>query len=265
MIKSIQDLYEIFEDRRTILFEFHFIRSFVRKHAMKFDISLAKHVKPPPCKMIVNNNSRYNIYGEKCSFFYALLKQSTTERNPMELIWSNKFKFPKSAKIWKSIYKQKIQLMVDNKLREFNFKLLNNIVPSGYILAKWEKTIKPTCDFCRENETTEHMLFTCSRISQIWDKIFQSLGTEAKWKFVMCGFIQREESKKIEFLNLIVSKIVYSIFRLNSKCKSDLVSYKDQDVESSVKMNLVHLMESLKISKHGLYSSGILKKCIASL
>ena len=67
-------------------------------------------------------------------------------------------------------YKQKIVDIKIVKLKEFNFKLLHNIVPCGKTVSKWNKNISEWCAICGECETTKHMLFECKRVNNIWNK-----------------------------------------------------------------------------------------------
>ena len=77
----------------------------------------------------------------------------------MESIFSKEFDIHNKEKTWRDIYKQKLLDMNIVKIREFNFKILHNIVPCGNILSKWKENIKKECDLCQEVETTKHMLF----------------------------------------------------------------------------------------------------------
>ena len=60
----------------------------------------------------------------------------------MEVMWSVEFSFENTVNIWCYIYVQKFKCLNDNKLAEFNFKVLNNILPCGYILSKWNHNVE---------------------------------------------------------------------------------------------------------------------------
>ena len=83
------------------------------------------------------------------------------------------------------------------KLSEFNFKLLHNIVPCGYVLSKWQCNINVKCEVCGEVESTKHMLFECERVKCIWKLISVALKCDISWKRVICGYPNYEVSKKI--------------------------------------------------------------------
>ena len=58
----------------------------------------------------------------------------------------------------------KIKTDERNKLKEFNFKLLQNIVPCGNTISKWKQNITKECTVCGTSETTKHMLIDCARV-----------------------------------------------------------------------------------------------------
>ena len=65
--------------------------------------------------------------------------------------------------------------MLSQKLKEFNFKLLYNIAPCGYTLAKWNDKISAECVLCGQVETLGHMLYECHYISHICNMVSQGL------------------------------------------------------------------------------------------
>ena len=163
----------------------------------------------------------------------------------MEVVWSSKFNFVNTVNTWKSVYCQKIINVRDNKLAEFNFKVLNNIVPTGYYLSKWNNDIYENCEVCGETESMYHMLFACPRIYNIWALVSSGLSINVTWKHVVCGYIMCEKSAKIKCLNLLFSVIMYAIFKNNNSCKFDKTSYKNIDVQKSVKKNIVYYKKVL--------------------
>ena len=91
--------------------------------------------------------------------FYELLPKDVQTRSHMECRWSKMFNFENTTLIWKRIYKQQIETVYDRKLAEFNYKLLHNIVPSGYLISKWDKSVSIKCAVCNAIETTYHIYY----------------------------------------------------------------------------------------------------------
>ena len=54
------------------------------------------------------------------------------------------------------------------KLKEFNFKLLHNILPCNKNLAKWKIKPNDRCDVCGQSQTIEHLLYSCIYVKPLW-------------------------------------------------------------------------------------------------
>ena len=50
---------------------------------------------------------------------------------------------------WKSIYNNAFRCAIDTKTREFQYKILNRILPLNDFLFKIGKTYSPLCSFCQ--------------------------------------------------------------------------------------------------------------------
>ena len=97
--------------------------------------------------------------------------------------------------------------------------MLHNIVPCGKILSKWQHHISERCTTCKEIETSEHMLFECEKVKKIWNIISECVKVNIKWKNIVCGFLGSEQGKNVDFLNLIISVVTYSLFKFNNQEK----------------------------------------------
>ena len=162
----------------------------------------------------------------------------------MESIWNRDFNLNTLA--WKNIYNQKIHEIKLRKISEFNFKLLNNIVPCGYIVSKWENKVSRFCDVCGQVETVKHLLFDCDRINILWQEISNKLKIRITWKHVVCGYPNFESTIKIRSLNYIISIIAYVIFRENVACKFDNVNFKNIQIQCVVSSCVLYYANVLK-------------------
>ena len=189
------------------------------KRAKGYNLTSARFTKINMKPTLIYRNKIYNVINQKSKFFYNCYISKVTSRGNMETIWSNKFGFPNSDVVWRSIYTQKVININIIKLAEFNHKLLHNILPCGNILHKWQYNISDRCKQCNIIETTEHMLFNCKRVNDIWKLISRCLKVNIQWKTIVCGFIASEQSKHIEFLNVSISCIAYTMFKYNNKEK----------------------------------------------
>ena len=238
VLKSEQEMYNSITFKATALNDMFILKNTVMKMLMKFDVRVAVHINKMPSVHILTGNVIHVINDQKSKFFYVILKNKQCTRPDMETVWSNKFSFENKKAIWSNVYHQKIEAIKDNKLSEFNFKVIHNILPCGYILSKWNYNVKERCDVCNEIETVQHMLYDCNRIKDIWINVSNIMKIEVKWKHLICGFITEDVTDKVIFYNTIFTVIMYAIFKCNNTCKYENKSYNNENIRSVVKRNL---------------------------
>ena len=65
---------------------------------------------------------------------------------------------------------------VDVNYREFQFKVLNDILSLNYKLYKMKVISSPLCSFCNlENETIEHLFWNCTFTQDFWNQLRREL------------------------------------------------------------------------------------------
>ena len=85
-----------------------------------------------------------------------------------------KTKYPQFAVDWKKIYSLDFVVTIETKIREFQYKLLNDIVFTHEKLFRFKMIDSPLCSFCKKDvESLEHLLFHCSFAESFW-KTFTS-------------------------------------------------------------------------------------------
>ncbi len=150
----------------------------------------------------------------------------------------------------------------DKKIAEFNFKLLHNIVPCGYSVSKFNREISSQCQSCGEVENVEHMLYRCSRILCLWNKIGESIKCKISWKKLVCGFTLPVKSKNVDSFHTLFSYIMYCIFKQNSKSKFEMKDYGSINIQNAVKNYLVYVKQVLDNTNHDKIYKCLFKKVI---
>ena len=85
-----------------------------------------------------------------------------------------KNKYPELAVDCKKIYSLPFVVTTDTKIREFQYKLLNDIVFTNEKLFRFKMIDSPLCSFCKKDvESLEHFLFDCTFVESFW-KTFTS-------------------------------------------------------------------------------------------
>ena len=73
------------------------------------------------------------------------------------------------------VYTQKIKLVDDFKLAEFNYKVLHQILACNDNFKKWTISDTNLCDVCKEQQDIPHLLFTCRLAQNIWTVVQTAL------------------------------------------------------------------------------------------
>ena len=191
-----------------------------------------------------------NIYRKKCFLddnglsvlktsntkrFYEILIKLKSSRHFMEKVWSRKFKICITIQDWSQIYFRRVKSIPCKKLAEFNYKLIHNLVFSGYIINKWNSSVPRKCTYCGELETIEHLLFSCRRVQNIWQTVGQILKLNITWQCIILGLEDQYANKLNTARNIIITIITYSIYVSWLRCENSKHCYKYINLIKSIK------------------------------
>ena len=257
-IKNDEELITLETESDANIINAYIIKNYVVKKIKKYNLSIAPYVKIQMTNHILFQNKLYAIPACTSRFLYHMLNQKEKSRGNMESIYANNFGFENNKQLWQNIYKQKLNDICLPKIREFNLKLLHNILPCGYILNKWKENVNSYCSVCNSIETVQHMLFDCERIIEIWKKVSKLINMPINWKEIVCGYPKYKSNTTIVCYNYIVSIIAYSIFKINSKSKFESLNYKKIDIYQMVRNGFMyydHMLKSIncEITKCAIY------------
>ena len=92
--------------------------------------------------------------------FYNIIRLNSRPpfTNPCCLFWENKVN---NEVDWSKVFKRHLVIIKDNKLRQFGFKLLYNLLPVKKNLLKWRLAYDSYCSHCNEEEDVIHAFITC--------------------------------------------------------------------------------------------------------
>ena len=253
-ILSDADLYRIIGNKQNIMSELYTLKCVLFRKLKHCNLTRSNDIEIDQNISVVHENKVYVIKNQKCKFFYSILLKYVKQRSYMEERWANSFKFENNCDIWKTIYQEKLISVFDKKLAEFNFKVLHNYLPCGYTTSKFEKDVLSNCEYCGDIESVKHMLFFCPRIHAIWCNISKALHVDICWQLLVCGSMQRDNSTKVHFQNLLFSYIMYSIFIQNVKSKYEKKNYKSIDIIMNIKL---YLSFQKTILEKSMYNSSV--------
>ena len=109
---------------------------------------------------------------------------------------------------WSIIHANKIKKQFEVRISDFNFKLLNNIVPTGNNLFKWKKANSANCIYCHNpNHDIKHLLWECPHIQHLWDVVQNTLDICIDYFNIIIGITNQHD------MNCIISLICYIIYK----------------------------------------------------
>ena len=178
---------------------------------LKFNTLLGPYINIKDVTIFQHHKSSSAINRQTASFFYKILRTKIHVKPYIESMWEHNFEITSGNINWNNVYTRKIMILKYKKLSEFNFKVLHNILPCGKTVCKWDTPTSMLCLACHEPESTQHMLYDCFRVNEMWKKLSIQIKTTIKWKHIVLGY--DSASTKIYALNIITSIIAFSIFR----------------------------------------------------
>ena len=119
------------------------------------------------------------------------------------------------------IYVQPRMCTLSSKLREFQFKLLHNILYTNHHLHRFRFHENGLCSFCKNfEETYQHVFFECNTIKEVWgkcgDRFNLPILKKLSWKQIHIG-IDDTTFKTEQLLNHILILIKFMIFYSREK------------------------------------------------
>ena len=84
--------------------------------------------------------------------------------------------YPDTILNWEKVYSLPFRVTMESKIREFQYKVLNNIVFTNEKLFRFGLAQSPSCTFCQEeSESLEHLLFLCKFSCEFWKHVLSWL------------------------------------------------------------------------------------------
>ena len=65
------------------------------------------------------------------------------------------------------------------------------------------------------------MLFECNVTTAIWNTVSEIINVNIKWKNIVCGLPSSENNRNVKFINLVISAVAYSIFKVSNRRRWD--------------------------------------------
>ena len=153
----------------------------------------------------------FTFTSAKSKMFYDAIVSQKVERNRMEEYWTRCLQ--KDDIDFKRMYIDRICAIKDKQLAEFNFKVINGILPCNVNLVRWRKGNTKKCNICNGDESIEHLLYYCKYASAIWESFSETLDVDLSVDDILVG---NNQTIPFNFLISLVSFLIYKSWLLES-------------------------------------------------
>lgn len=126
-LKSPEEIANVLINKNNWLCEYKIIKTIFKNYENKFDLRVCRYMK-----QVQVFTPSYNKYSTK-DFYNQFIKKKF-QIPSMQSKYNKEFDIFKSD--WENIYMNKIVLLQDKKISEFNYKLLNNLLSNNYFVSK---------------------------------------------------------------------------------------------------------------------------------
>ena len=232
--KNIERFRDRLQCKSNWLCEYRILYHVFKNIIRKFNCEMSKYVHIRSDMTILFHGAYGDINDKKCKFFYEILIRKKFHVPCYQRSIAQTFDLHEK-RIWNSIYFHKIENVVDKNIAEFNYKLLNNLLCNNFYLSKWKRDISNKCSHCKHIiENTEHLVFSCANVKNVWNTVANILKIDLRWKHVIIGFYH-ENNSKVKLLNNVISFVALKIYKYKMYCRLEQIVESERHISMHIK------------------------------
>ena len=175
-------------------------------------------------KLTFNRENSLNMNNKD---FYRTMLDNKFIKPYVHRKWNNTFHNDIN---WKDFYTSLEMACIDNRIKQFKFKLIHDILATKQNLFKWKIETNPNCNICKVVEDYEHFFITCKAVRPLWERLLPI--------FRLSGFENNLQSLKTLIIGYNITNKCYNdvnmIFNLIGFCiyKGYYISDKKMQIHS---------------------------------
>ena len=114
----------------------------------------------------LSNNKSILLNRMRSKDYYTLFQEKAEIIPTSVKSWSKKY--PNVADKWKELFHNISHLSIDNKLKQFSFKLLHRILVTKKELKRFKIALNDRCFFCKRPDSLEYTFLECSAANKFF-------------------------------------------------------------------------------------------------
>ena len=191
------------------------VQNYVNKKKFGSKFQYARPVCPLHLQILIKSK-------KGCQDFYKLFLADAIEEPTAKTKWEALIDLT-NPEFWKTIYKVCFKSTVDNDLKWFQCKVINNILATKHYLHKVKLSENDRCSFCNScPENVSHLLSQCEKTKELWKNIeyWISIRTGIIIRFTetmrILGYTKYDENFwPINFILIKARYYIYSCSKAN--------------------------------------------------
>lgn len=180
--------------------------------SVRFKTSKIKEVDD---KILMNIISQNVSNKKKSKVFYKLILNNSNIKSKVEEKWEERLNNQEQIN-WKVIWKFNLKAIKENKIAEFNFKFLHDLIPHRYNLYKWKLSNNPLCLFDGDLHDSIHLFVNCKYTKLFWEKFSEVVDKIYNMRFSFSDYIlingYNLGDKTLRSLNFLIIYAKYAIY-----------------------------------------------------
>ncbi len=207
------------------------------------ELIIMRRLLKPYLLLITDNNPDGDINNEhnqstyivsKSREYYKRFVKNKIQTPWLERKWCDELEYPDPFP--SSTYVDKIKNVKDNKIAEFNFKVLHFILPCNKHLKTWRIIDCDKCDVCGEVQDLKHLLYLCRRNRETWHVIETTLQTTLTLKDIIWG-------RNNCMFNWVTSLVAFIMYKEWIVCKNEEKNRSDNNLKRFIKAELKYKID----------------------
>lgn len=189
---------------------------------------------------------------------YSKLIWDDTDIERARIKWQNRLNITidieKFIKLFDNIYK----VTINTKLRDFQYRLLHNLIVNNRHLFVWKLKDNDKCSFCKtEMEHTNHLFYLCPVVQNLWRdlQMYIAMKTDNAYgsllvfslENIIFNTVHPKPGHIVNMLVLITKQLVYRCRCLEMRPNIDLLI---NEIITIRKMEYIYAKQKEKLPKH---------------
>ena len=170
---------------------------------------------------IINNTVKMIENLESKDIYWHLINH-TFKQPTCITSWFEKNNIHFQQKEWEYIFVLPFSLTLDQKLREFQTKIIHRTYASNSYVSRFDSSVKETCESCLEKYDICHFFFTCLKAKTFWTNFERWFccnfsDVSLRLENVIFGFIE----PKLFILNFCILHCKWYLHKEHQACSSE--------------------------------------------